>query len=114
MRSSERGQEVTMQAARKLLLGAAIALAGAGALCGNADARAVIYATVEPPVLRVETVPPPRVGYVWVQGYWGWGHGRYRWHHGHWVRERRGYHYVPSRWDRDGHRWRYHEGRWER
>ena len=49
-----------MQAHNKLLLGAAIALAGAGALNGNAFARTVIYADLEPPAVRVETVPAAR------------------------------------------------------
>jgi|SRR4051812_25965210 hypothetical protein len=103
-----------MQAARKLLLGAAIALAGVGALSTNASARTVVYANIEPPALRVETPPPPRAGYVWVDGNWYWSHHKYAWRHGHWVRARHGYHYVPSRWDRDGDRWRYRGERWER
>ena len=103
-----------MRAAKKLLLGTAIALAGAGALNVDANARTVIYASVEPPPMRVETVPPPRPGYVWVEGNWGWDHHRYNWHHGHWARERHGYRYVPSRWEREGHRWRHYEGRWDR
>ncbi len=102
-----------MQAHNKLLLGAAIALAGAGALNGNAIARTVIYANLEPPALRVETVPAPRPGYVWVNGNWYWHQNKYAWHEGRWVRERHGYRYVPSRWERDGNRWRYYDERWE-
>ena len=59
-----------MQAAKKLILASAIALTGTGL----AQAATVIYANVEPPALRVETVPAPRVGYVWAPGYWGWHH----------------------------------------
>jgi hypothetical protein len=102
-----------MHATNKLLLSAAIALAGAGAWNTDASAHTVIYATVEPPALRVETVPEARPGYVWVDGNWGWAHSKYNWHHGHWVRERHGYHYVPARWERDGHRWRYYDSRWD-
>src|SRR3954470_21539956 len=102
-----------MQAAKKLLLGTAIALAGVGALNTNAQARTVIYANVEPPALRDEAPPPPRHGYVWVPGNWYWHHHKYAWRHGHWARERHGYRYVPSRWEREGDRWRYHDERWE-
>jgi hypothetical protein len=103
-----------MQAAKKMLLGATIAILGAGALGStNALARTVIYANIEPPAVRVETAPGPRPGYVWVNGYWGWGHDKYVWHHGRWMRERHGYHYVPARWEREGNRWRYYDGRWD-
>ena len=103
-----------MQVAKKMLLGATIAILGAGALGStNALARTVIYADLEPPALRVETVPAPRPGYVWVDGYWGWGHNKYVWHHGRWMHERHGYRYVPARWEREGNRWRYHDGRWD-
>lgn len=102
-----------MQAHNKLLLGAAIALAGAGALSTNAIARTVIYADIEPPALRVETVPAPRAGYVWVGGNWYWNHSKYAWHEGRWVRERHGYHYAPARWEHEGNRWRYHDERWD-
>jgi WXXGXW repeat (2 copies) len=102
-----------MQAASKLLLGAAIAVAGALS-SPVASARTVIYANIAPPALRVETVPAPRPGYVWIAGYWGWGHDHYVWHSGHWVHARHGYRYAPSHWEREGHRWRYHEGRWDR
>jgi hypothetical protein len=104
-----------MRALNKLLLGAAVAIGGVGALGSHqAFARTVIYADIEPPALRVETVPEGRPGYVWVNGYWGWGGHEYAWHKGHWVRERHGYHWVPSRWEREGNRWRYYDGRWDR
>jgi hypothetical protein len=100
-----------MNAHKKFLMSAAMALAGVGA---NAHARTVIYANVEPPAMRVETVPAARPGYVWVGGNWGYTHHKYRWHGGHWVRARHGYHYAPARWERDGNRWRYYDGRWDR
>jgi hypothetical protein len=73
----------------------------------------VIYANIAPPAVRVETVPPPRAGYVWVNGNWHWSHHRYNWRKGHWMRARHGYRYVEPRWERDGRRWRYYDGRWE-
>ncbi|HVT33770.1 MAG TPA: hypothetical protein VHE32_14060 [Rhodanobacteraceae bacterium] len=102
-----------MQAHKKMLLGAAIALAGAGAIVPSANARTVIYANIAPPAVRVETVPSPRAGYVWVNGNWYWHHRHYAWRKGHWMRARHGYRYVEPRWERDGRRWRYYDGRWE-
>ena len=99
-----------MKTANKLLLGTAIALAGAGAMSSDAFARTVIYANVEPPALRVETVPAPRAGLCVGQWPLGLVHHKYAWHDGHWVRERHGYNYAPARWERDGDRWRYYDG----
>jgi len=115
-RSFERVREMIMQGSKSLLLAVAMAAVGAAALnSAPAQARTVvgIYATTEPPALRVETVPAPRHGYTWAPGYWGWSHRHYVWHKGVYVRERRGYHYAPARWERDGDRWRYYGGRWE-
>lgn len=101
---------------KSLLLAGALAVLGAGAAyTPPAEARVAvsIYAPIAPPPLRVERVPPPRVGYVWAPGYWGWGHRRYVWHAGHWVHARRGYHYAAPRWEHEGNRWRYYDGRWD-
>lgn len=99
---------------------AALALLAFGAVAvfapTVADARAsvTIYADIAPPPLRAERMPPPRHGYVWVPGHWGWAHQRYVWHRGSWIPARHGYRYEPPRWERDGHRWRYRDGRWGR
>jgi len=29
-------------------------------------------------------VQPPRVGYLWTPGYWGWINGAYLWNGGYW------------------------------
>jgi hypothetical protein len=67
-----------------------------------------------PPPLRVERVPPPRAGYVWVQGHWRWVHNRHVWRQGYWVRGRRGQHWVDARWRRCGPNWCYRHGHWAR
>lgn len=99
---------------RKLVT--AIVLAGAATVGSTnvATARTYIDIDVAPPPPRVEAVPPPRVGYVWVPGNWYWEGRHHAWHHGHWVRERHGYAYVPPRWHQEGDRWRFEDGRWER
>jgi hypothetical protein len=98
---------------RKTLLAAALA-AAATIGHGVASARADIDVYIAPPAPRYEVVPPPRVGYVWVPGYWGWNGHRHDWHRGHWEHERHGYAYVPPRWNRHGDRWRFDDGHWER
>ena len=55
-----------------------------------------------PPPPRVEVVPAPRTGYVWVPGYWDAREHRHVWARGHWVRERAGYRYIEPRWAQDG------------
>lgn len=101
---------------KNLLLAAALAAAGVGAMyTAPAEARVSvsIYAPMAPPPLRVETVPTLRAGYVWTPGYWGWHNQRYVWHRGQSVRARHGYRYSPPGWEQHGNRWRYHGQRWQ-
>ena len=101
---------------KNLLLAAALAVAGVGAMyTAPAEARVSvsIYAPIAPPPLRVETVPTLRPGYVWAPGYWGWNNRHYVWHRGHQVRARHGYRYEPPRWEQHGKRWQYHGERWQ-
>lgn len=44
-------------------------------------------------------VRPGRVR-VWINGYWGWGNGRYTW--------------QPHQWNRVGNRWHLAQGYWRR
>lgn len=73
---------------------------------------------VPPPAPRYEPVPPPRQGYAWAPGYWGWDGHRHVWRTGRWMGHRRGYHWVPDQWvDIDPgprRRWRFVPGHWER
>jgi OmpA-OmpF porin, OOP family len=39
-----------------------------------------------PPDARFESAPPPRAGYAWQPGYWGWQRGGYVWVQGQWLR----------------------------
>src|SRR5438105_15809057 len=74
-------------------------------------AAAVVYFDSAPPARRVEVVPAPRRGYVWVPGYWDARGHRHVWARGHWVHARHGYHYVHPRWVRHHHRWYIERGR---
>lgn len=69
---------------------------------------------IPPPVVRVEARPAPRMGYLWVPGYWGWRDTHHVWVAGTWVRERPGYVYERPAWvERDG-QWHLAGGRWSR
>ena len=80
----------------------------------TANAAVEVYLNTAPPPLRVEAVPAPRHGYIWVPGYWdARGHSHY-WRAGHWERERHGYTYVEPRWVERDNRWYLERGRWAR
>lgn len=68
---------------------------------------------VAPPEVVVEAVPPARVGFVWVPGYWGWGGHSHVWIPGRWMNDRPGFLWVRDRWTRHGAGWRFEAGRWE-
>src|SRR5688572_30962963 len=88
---------------RKLIIGSLIAATFAGfSLPAAARTNVDFHVSIAPPVAPVEYVPAPRVGYVWVPGYWDRRAGRYYWVKGHYVRHR---HYQAAGWrdwDRDG------------
>lgn len=67
-----------------------------------------------PPPPQVEVIgPPPSVGFIWIDGYWGWNHDHHEWVPGRWEAPRSGNHWVPHRWEREGRGWREHHGHWE-
>jgi|GEM_PF-1932015 len=68
---------------------------------------------VAPPAVIVEAVPPPRPGFIWIGGYWGWEGRRHVWIPGRWAVERPGYIWVRGNWTPRGRGWRFEEGRWE-
>jgi hypothetical protein len=68
-----------------------------------------------PPPPMVETIPPPRAGYVWAPGYWRWENERHLWAPGRWIEERRGQRWVPDRWvEGPNGAWRFQPGHWAR
>jgi hypothetical protein len=99
-----------------LALFAALAL---GAVAVPASARVGVDLDVNvgvpPPAPIYEAAPPPRVGYVWAPGYWGWGpDGRHVWIKGRWIGERHGYHWVPDHWEAREGRHHFVGGYWAR
>src|SRR5260370_41104342 len=101
-----------MKASRKaLFLGLCMAVSTVAVV---ASAGVVVDIDVAPPPLRIETMPPPRVGFVWAPGYWEWRGREHVWVAGRWVGERRGYRWGPDRWGRSGGRWAHWRSDWER
>jgi hypothetical protein len=87
---------------RKLLLAALISSPLVG-LPQAAFAGLDLVIRVAPPAPRVEVVPAPRRGFVWVPGYWNWNGRQHVWVAGNWQKERRGYVYAEPRWvERNG------------
>ena len=95
-----------------LALGAAIMFLGLGT-AANAATDFSVQLNIGPPPVVYEAAPPPRVGYVWAQGYWDYDHGHHIWRRGHWEHERHGQHWSNGAWtERDG-RWYLQRGHWE-
>jgi len=98
---------------KRLLLGSLVAASLAGAsMSASARTNVDLVVNFGPPPLRYEVVPAPRVGFVWVPGYWDWRYHRHYWVAGHWVRHRPGYLYEPARWIDRGGNWYYHRAAW--
>lgn len=89
---------------RKLIIGSLVAAAlGAAAFPAAARTNVDFFVNIAPPLVYREVMPAPRVGYVWVPGYWDWHYGRYHWVAGNWSRHRHGHYHEPVRWHyRDG------------
>ena len=68
---------------------------------------------VAPPAPRVEYMPAPRPGHLWVEGNWHWNQGGYAWRPGYWQRARPDYAYAPGRWVRLDGGYRWVEGGWK-
>ncbi|HEX7271120.1 MAG TPA: hypothetical protein VF420_03100 [Casimicrobiaceae bacterium] len=79
------------------------------------QAKVDVDIEIAPPVAVYEAPPPPRAGYVWVQGYWDWDAHRHQhvWRKGHYVQEHKGEHWVPYAWVEHDGRYRLNEGHWE-
>jgi hypothetical protein len=103
-----------MKASRKALLLGLCMAASAVTVPTIASAGVAIDIDIAPPPLRVETVPPPRVGFVWAPGYWDYRGHDHVWVKGRWVGERHGYHWVADRWEQRGPHWHHEPGHWER
>jgi hypothetical protein len=96
---------------KKLIVAGVVAVA-LGSVSIPAAARVDLFVNIAPPPPVVEVVPVPRVGFVWVPGFWDWRHGGHHWVAGHYVRHRPGYVYERERWVQHGGRWAYTHPGW--
>lgn len=103
-----------MNASGKALLLGMVMAGSAFVAPAIASAGIVVDINVAPPPVRIETVPGPRVGYVWAPGFWAWRPRGHVWVPGHYIRERRGFHWVADRWEQRGPNWHHERGHWER
>jgi hypothetical protein len=104
-----------MKAFRKpLLIAMCVASMGAAGISTSTNAAVSVYFNGPPPVPRVEVVPAPRHGQVWVAGYWDVHGNRHVWKAGHWERQRHGHSYSQSHWTRQGNQWQLDRGGWRR
>jgi len=98
-----------------LALAAALAAPAAGCVVtahGHVAAPvAVVEVDEEPPPPRAVVVET-RPGFIFIQGHWERGGGRWNWRDGYWERERAGYVWDEGRWETRGRRHVYVEGRW--
>lgn len=96
---------------RSLLLSASLIATTVTATPVFADADIIVQTA--PPAVINETVPPPRVGYVWAPGYQRWENGTYMWTPGHWVEAKVHSRWVPDKWEQvDSNHWRFVSGHW--
>jgi len=103
-----------MKIRKPLLVTLCVASFGAASIPIPGSAAVDVFFNVAPPAPRVEVIPAPRHGFVWVPGYWDARGQRHAWIGGHWERERRGYVYVEPRWIQRENRWYLERGRWNR
>ncbi len=112
--------ETAMKQAMKLLLVlAAFGLGPEGPVAQAAEiavnlGKVSIDIGFGPPPQRHEPVPTPRLGHLWVPGYWQIVGHRHEWIAGRWVDARHGQVWVADHWTPAGHRWRYEPGHWGR
>lgn len=102
--------------ARKITLALVMTagMLGAATFPQTSAATVGVHVRIAPPPPRHEHLPPPRVGYVWVPGYWDWRGHRHVWVGGTWVKARHGHRYTPHRWVERNGGWYMERGRWDR
>jgi WXXGXW repeat (2 copies) len=54
----------------------------------------------------------PGPGYVWIDGDWVWGGGRYTYHHGYWGHARAGRTWQKGNWAHTSRGYHWNSGHW--
>jgi hypothetical protein len=97
-----------------LTLAVALLAAINAAPAAAADVQWGASVNTPPPAQLVLVTPPPRPGYRWAPGYWGWSNDGHVWLDGTWLRERPGYAYWQPRWVMREGSWWLQRGQWAR
>ncbi|KAF3996280.1 hypothetical protein [Glaciimonas immobilis] len=79
---------------------------------GPLNAISLVLKTPPPPS-KVELIPSPRAGMVWVPGMWNYVCGWYTWQNGGWELDRKGQCYVQAEWKQCAAGWQLHHGYWQ-
>lgn len=90
----------------------AVAFAAAVPLPSLAGTDVSLFIGTAPPAPLYEPAPPPRVGYAWAPGHWGWNGYRHVWAPGYWVEARPGYAYRAPVWTAREGGWVLEPARW--
>jgi WXXGXW repeat (2 copies) len=96
---------------RKLLALSFVLLATALTGCAGSGNHYVSYGPPPPRYGMASVAPGP--GFVWAEGYWDLGGGRWAWRDGRWMRPPRPRAvWVAPHWTQEGRRWRLERGYW--
>ncbi len=88
-----------------------LAIAIAGSLLGLSSCT-VGYVESQPTDVVYTRPAAPGPDYVWIEGDWVYGGGRYNWHPGYWRRGRPGRVWVGGTWTHENRGYRWHRGHW--
>jgi hypothetical protein len=70
------------------------------------------YVDEQPGDVTYEQGVAPGPDYVWIDGDWVWGGGRYTYQKGHWDHRREGHSYVKGSWAHTSHGYHWNKGHW--
>jgi hypothetical protein len=70
------------------------------------------YVDEQPADVTYEQGVAPGPGYVWIDGDWVYGGGRYSYQKGHWDHGRQGHSYAKGSWSHTSHGYHWNRGHW--
>ena len=94
---------------KKLILIIAIA----GSLFGMTGCVADGYVEAQPGDVVYARGVAPGPDYIWIDGDWVWGGGRYSWHNGYWGHPRPGRAWVGGSWNHGARGYHWNRGHWK-
>ena len=99
---------------RKMIAALTLASGTLGLATASQAARVVdVEIGAAPPPPLVEVIPPPRAGYIFQPGHYGWDGRTYVWTEGQFILDRPGHVYRPYVIEQRGERWHFRAGHWD-